>query len=65
MARDKELSLADLQRASRAREAGFAFAVAKPRKSSALRLPLSDRRRERDGSAVDDAVVLRNFGVSD
>jgi len=61
----RKLSVVGLQRTSRARKAGFVFAVAKLRRFSALRLPLSDRRRKMDGSAVDDAERLGNFGVSD
>lgn len=64
IARDTELSFVGLWRESRAREACFVF-VAKPRKFSALRLPFTDRRRERDGSAADDAGMLSDFGVSD
>jgi hypothetical protein len=65
MARLRELSFAGLQRVSRPRGAGFALAAVKPRRVSALRLPLSDRRRERDGSAIDGAGVLSDLGVSD
>jgi hypothetical protein len=64
MARFRELSFVGLREVSRARDAGFALAVAKPRRFSALRLPLSDRRRKRDGSLV-GAEGMCNFGVSD
>jgi hypothetical protein len=65
MARLRELSFVGLQRVSRPRDAGFALAVVKPRRVSALRLPLSDRRRERDGSAIGGAGVFSDLGVSD
>jgi hypothetical protein len=64
LARARELLFEGLQRASSARDAGFGFAVAKPRRFSALRLPLRERRRKRDGSLV-GAEGMLNFGVSD
>ena len=64
MARARVLSFVGLRRASRVRDAGFASAVAKPRRFSALRLPFSDRRRKRDGSEFGVAGTF-GFGVSD
>jgi hypothetical protein len=64
MARAKVLSFVGLRRTSRVRDAGFASAVAKPRRFSALRLPFSDRRRKRDGWTFGGAGTF-GFGVSD
>jgi len=65
VARCRELSFVGLRRASSPRDAGFAFVAAKPRKFSALRLTLVERRRKREGSAVGGAGALGSFGVSD
>ena len=66
VARCRELSFVGLRRASSPpRDVGFALIAAKPRKFSALRLPLTERRRAREGSADGGAGALGSFGVSD
>ena len=64
MARYSELSFVGLRRASSPRDVGFGLIAAKPRKFSALRLPLIERRREREGSTFGGAGAPGSFGVS-
>ena len=64
MASCMELSFVGLRWASNPRDVGFGPIAAKPRKFSALRLPLIERRREMEGSAIGGAGAPGSFGVS-